>query len=259
MEAAPYIKDFFNWLQKQYSYKQIDNVNEITTPLTNNIGDKLRIYLEKIQNNKIRLSDDGVTLEDLELMGIDISSKTRKNIITNILNQYDISINDTDNTLYIDGSSDDFPLMKFNLINAMRKINDLTFTKKSNIDNLFFDDAFNFFKENDFRGVKDYLIPGGSGVPHKINYTIPASKKTPMNLIDLQNSSVTKATIMTNGFIYNDIKKNDDYKNENINYVIIYNSNAKLSNDVNKLALSANIVLIPWQDKSSILKLKAVC
>lgn len=254
MNSQKYIQTYLDWLKKQYSYKKIDEVMEITTPLTNSIGDNLRIYLEKTSNNKIRLSDDGVTLEDLELMGIDISSKTREDILRNVLTQYKIAIDDTDNTLYIDGSDEDFSLMKFNLVNAMQKINDLVFTKKSTVDNLFFDEAFDFFKKNNFRGIKNSSFLGSSGVGHQINYAIPESDKSPMNLIELQNKSVSKQSIMLKGFIYNDIKENSDYKNTEFN--IIYNSTSKLSNDVNKLAQSANISLISWKDKNKVLALK---
>ena len=253
MNFQEYIQNYLNWLKNQYSHKQFDEVIEITTPLTNSIGDNLRIYLEETSNNKIRLSDDGVTLEDLELMGLDISTKTREDIIKNVLFQYKISI-DNDNTLYIDGSKDDFPLMKFNLTNAMQKINDLVFTKKSTVDNLFFEEAFDFFKRNDFRGVKNSSFLGGSGVNHRINYTIPESSESPMNLIELQNKSVDKQAIMLKAFICDDIRKNNDYKNAN--FSVIYNSTSKISNTVNKLAKSANISLIPWSDKEEILSLK---
>lgn len=254
MMFQEYIQNYLNWLESQYSHKQLDEAIEITTPLINSIGDNLRIYIEETSNNRIRLSDDGVTLEDLELMGLDISTKTREDIIKNVLLQYKISIDDNDNTLYIDGSKDDFPLMKFNLTNAMQKINDLVFTKKSTVDNLFFEEAFDYFKENDFRGIKNGSFLGGSGVDHRINYTIPESSKSPMSLIALQNKSVDRQSIMLNGFIYDDIRKNNDYKNAN--FSIIYNSNSKISDNVNKLAESANISLIPWSNKEEILSLK---
>ncbi|MBO8442121.1 MAG: DUF1828 domain-containing protein, partial [Firmicutes bacterium] len=104
MECRDYVCKYLDWLQKQYSYRQIDEVTEITTPLTNNIGDNLRVYLESVGKNKIRLSDDGTTLEDLELMGIDISTSTREYIISNILRQYNVSLDKEDDSLYIDGS-----------------------------------------------------------------------------------------------------------------------------------------------------------
>lgn len=255
MTIQQYIQQYFDWLTKQYSFQKIDQVIEITTPLTNNIGDNLRIYLEKNSDNHIRLSDDGTTLEDLELMGVDISTQTREDIIKNILTQYHVSLDKSDNTLYIDGLRDDFPLMKFNLINAMQKINDLTFTKKSTIDNLFFEEVFDFFKKNDFRGIKNGSFSGISGVNHKINYAIPESNKSPMNLIELQNKNITKQSIMLNGFVYNDIKQNIDYSNAN--FSIIYNSNSEISENVHKLAQSADISLIPWNDKEKILSLKS--
>lgn len=75
MDINKQLDEYVKWLRSQYVVKKLDAVDEITTPFVNNIGDRIRIYSKELSHNRIQLTDDGVTLEDLELMGIDITPR----------------------------------------------------------------------------------------------------------------------------------------------------------------------------------------
>lgn len=127
MDTDKLLDNYTNWLRNQYKIKRIDTSDEITTPFTNMSGDNLRVYVTPISDNRICLSDDGATLEDLLLFGVDINSTVHRKIINRITRHF--SINLVDDVLSTAGSVSDFPIMKQNLILAMIQINGLSMTK----------------------------------------------------------------------------------------------------------------------------------
>ena len=125
--------EYFKWLKQNYKYKQLDNSTEITTPFVNHLNDAIRIYLDFLPNKKIRLSDDGLTFNELELFGIDINTKTRRKLIESILNQFALRVEDEE--IIADINNKEFAQAKHNMIQGILKIYDLTLTAKPNVSN----------------------------------------------------------------------------------------------------------------------------
>lgn len=121
------LDNYTKWLRDQYTIKRIGPSDEITTPFTNMSGDNLRVYVTPISDNRIRLSDDGTTLEDLLLFGVDINSTVYRKIIDRITRRSSIDL--LEDVLSTTGSVSNFPIMKQNLISAMIQINGLSMTK----------------------------------------------------------------------------------------------------------------------------------
>ncbi|RRG09839.1 MAG: DUF1828 domain-containing protein [Lactobacillus sp.] len=244
------------WLREQYTIKSLDIADEITTPFVNSIGDNMRIYVQPLSKNKIKISDDGITLEDLELTGVEISNY-RKKIIDSVKSQF--SIDQFDDVLSVSGSINDFPEMKQRLTNAILMINDLVYTKKKNIESLFFEEVYNYLEENDFGGLPKYTFEGQSGVPYTTNYVIPAKYNRPMRIIDFQNK-ISKDEMMVSAYKINDILKNTESTSKtyrNLSYSIIYNDNeAKLNANSKKIADNSDIQLFNWSDKQSLLAIR---
>ena len=117
---------------------------EIITPFVDDINDQISIYVEHLNSGKLRLSDDGYTLSNLTFMGLDLTT-TRKGLVDKVLNQFNIKIIEEE-TLSIEGPEDNFPTMKFNLLSAILRINDLTFTKRDTVENLFFDEVITYLR-----------------------------------------------------------------------------------------------------------------
>ncbi|HDD7651351.1 TPA: DUF1828 domain-containing protein, partial [Staphylococcus aureus] len=93
----------------------------------------IRIYADTLPNNEICLSDDGLTINELEMLGIDINTKTRTKLIQNILNQFNLKL--VDKEITADVKNESFAQSKHNLIQGILKIYDLTLTTKSNVVN----------------------------------------------------------------------------------------------------------------------------
>ncbi|HAR3712034.1 TPA: DUF1828 domain-containing protein, partial [Staphylococcus aureus] len=136
------MNEYFNWLKQNYIFKELDSSTEITTPFKNHLNDFIRIYADTLPNNEICLSDDGLTINELEMLGIDINTKTRTKLIQNILNQFNLKL--VDKEITADVKNESFAQSKHNLIQGILKIYDLTLTTKSNVTNIFYEEVFEF-------------------------------------------------------------------------------------------------------------------
>lgn len=255
MDTSKLLDDYTTWLRNQYTIQTIGQSDEITTPFENMIGDYMRIYVTPLSGNRIRLSDDGITLEDLLLLGININSHTRRKIISDIRKRY--GIDQLDDILSITGNVQNFPDMKQRLISAMVQINDLSTTQKLNLENRFSEQVYSYFKENNFGGLPQYHVEGKSGAPYTIDYTIPEKNRRPERMIDFQQK-LSKNSIMINAYKFNDILVgNSRFLSALPTYTVIYNDDVSaVSAITQKIADDAKITLLPWHDKNPILELR---
>ncbi|GEO64646.1 DUF1828 domain-containing protein [Companilactobacillus nantensis] len=255
MDTNKWIDDYLKWMKTKYSITSFDNGDEIITPFTNILGNRIAIYVLPIDDNKIQLSDDGNTVNDLILLGIDIKSNVRFRILKDIIKSFNVQLTEN-NVLKIDGKKGDFPIMKQSLIQAILRIDDLLMTRKNNVKNLFFDDVMNYFDDMEFKGLPNYPVNGGSGHTYKISYAIGKSKSKPLQLIQILNNADFQrisAEIVT----FEDIAGNVDYENHNMNYSVIFNDiDNNISDKSKNIAHTRGLEIIPWSNKESILKLK---
>ncbi|MCH4010330.1 MAG: DUF1828 domain-containing protein [Companilactobacillus sp.] len=251
MDTCKWIDNYLKWMKKKYSVTSFDDGDEIMTPFTNIIGDRIAIYVSPLDQGKIRLSDDGNTLNDLILLGIDVNSDVRSRIINSIIQSFNVTLSNS-KLLRIDGKKEDFPVMKQSLIQTILRINDLVMTRKNNVTNLFLEDVINYFDDNEFKGLPGHDFIGGSGNPYKISYSIGGSKSRPSQLIQILNNPDFQR-ISSEIVTYEDIKSNDD----NINYSVIFNdADHSIQDKAQNIANLRGLDIIPWSDKNSILKLR---
>ncbi|KWT52219.1 DUF1828 domain-containing protein [Levilactobacillus brevis] len=255
MNTSKMLDDYATWLRNQYKIKTIDESDEITTPFENMIGDNMRIYVTPLSSDRIRISDDGTIFEDLFLYGIDVTSYARKRIIDKIKKRY--GIDQIDDTLSVSGKISNFPAMKQNLITAMIQINDLSNTKKSNVESLFYEEIYSYFQENDFGGLSGWPAEGKSGVSYAIDYTIPEKKNRPQRMIDFQQK-ISMNEVLSNAYKFTDILGSSTSMLKSIpTYSIIFNSDdGNVSEKAQKIADEARIGLIPWNNKKLLLELR---
>lgn len=248
------LDNYYKWLQKSYSVKEHKTSDEIVTPFLDCINDNISIFVDRLSNNNILLNDDGYTLNNLEMLGINLTS-TRREILNSICYQYNLKIIEN-STLAIEGSEKDFPIMKYKLTSAILKINDLVFTKKPNVEKMFFDDVINYFEENDFGGLPTNLV-GQSGVTYNFKYAIPKYKNNPLRLITIQNN-ISSNQIMLNAFRFGDIKSSDTFHYSNTRYIIIFNDKeTSISEKVRQIADAYSLELMPWHNKKIVQTIKS--
>ena len=83
MNIQKYIDDYISWLKSEITYSELEEYCEINTPFLDNNNDYLQIYVKQ-EGNDIYFSDDGTTLNELEMGGFKFTS-TRKQQLVYIL------------------------------------------------------------------------------------------------------------------------------------------------------------------------------
>ncbi|WP_232298639.1 DUF1828 domain-containing protein [Companilactobacillus ginsenosidimutans] len=250
-----WINEYTDWINKKCILNKFDGGDEIVTPFTNIIGDRIPIYVTVLSMERIRISDDGETLSNLILSGIRIENNAREKTLNSILKSFNIK-KSNQNILELEGSSKDFASMSQKMIQAILRIDDLAMTRKSTINKMFNDKVINYFNEQEFGGLPNYRISGGSGNSYKVSYGLGKTKKHPVRLIQIINNPDFQR-ISTEIVTHNDVNNSSDFTNQNNTYIIIFNdSNSKISDKSNNVAIANGLKLIPWSNKEAIIDLR---
>lgn len=160
--------------------------------------------MEKL-NDGYLLTDDGYTISDLEMSGMEFSSPKRTEALTTILNGFGVSLQGN-RELAVNCVPANFPIKKHNLIQAILAVNDMFMLSQPQVARLFLHDVELFLSKNDIRFTKNLKIAGKSGFDHTYDFIIPPSKSNPERLIKAINSisrDITESTI----FAWNDTKQ----------------------------------------------------
>lgn len=249
------LSSMLDWYTKRYSIRELKNADEIVTPFTNHLNDRISIYIEYLSDQKIRISDDGVTLDELSMMGLSLSSPTRQKILKNILKNYELSKSD-DTIFTIATSSAEFPQKQHNLLQGLLSIYDILFTSRENSLGIFNEAVQEYLFDNDFGGTPNPKLVGASGLTHTIDYSLGATKIRPFTLFKfLTNPNFND--VAAQQYISEDLKISLKTSAVEVKYVIIANDSKKNIPQKSLVASSdMGIELVPWSDKDRILNFK---
>ena len=184
-EVERLMDDYRAWLKDKTSEREINGAwVEITTPYLDRHNDALQIYARKF-NGSFLLTDDRYTIHDLEASGYSLSTQKRQNLLKMTLNGFGVKLNDQ--ALEVQASSENFPLRKHNLIQAMLLVNDLFYTAKPIVENLFLADVIAWLESNEIRYIPKAKFTGLSGYDHLFDFVIRKSRKEPERFIQAIN------------------------------------------------------------------------
>ncbi len=166
------IQEYYELLKSKTFISQNNNSNwyTITTPFIGLFNDCIDIYA-KMENGNIILSDDGVTLANLELVGASISrSPKRKEWLEMILLNYGISLNDKE--LQVIGNEKNFPQKQHNLICAISEISDMAMMAKHTVASIFKEDVKGYLNEQDIIYTEQFIAKGTTGIDFIFDFQI---------------------------------------------------------------------------------------
>ena len=180
-EINSLLKYYFDWLKnKTFSKDMENNWVSISTPFLDRHNDCLQIYARK-ENEKIRLSDDGCTIEDLASCGCLLDSPHRKKLLETTLRGFGISCEKDE--LFTFATQENFPEKKHNMIQAMLAVNDLFYTASPHILSFFVEDVMTWFDSIDVRYMQKVKFQGKSGYDNMFDFAIPKSKQCPERIL----------------------------------------------------------------------------
>ncbi|MBF0377307.1 MAG: DUF1828 domain-containing protein [Desulfamplus sp.] len=259
MKAKELLNEYYAWLRDNTAVEE--NLHSgwtaINTPFTGLFNDTIELYI-KINGSKINISDDGITLNNLEEIGITLfSSPNRKRIFDNILLNFGIKL--TEGELHTECSIKDFPQRKHLFLQALIEINDMAMLSKHSVASVFKDDVEEYLDELGVIYTKDFKFTGISGIDFNFDFLIAEHKKEKiLRAINYLN----KTTLTTFLFAWGDIiESRKKVSKKEISALAIINNKAK---DVKTEYLEALKIksadYILWTEKDTeenIQKLKA--
>lgn len=192
--------EYLQWLKTKIRWQQVGEYTEITTPFLDRHNDLLQIYVKK-NGDHIIITDDGYTITDLALSGVDLKRPARQSQLKAILNRFGISLND--DTLIVETTINSFAQKKHLLVQAMLAVNDMFLTARPHVKSFFLEDVKAFLQDNDIRFTSSVSFTGRSGFFHQFDFVIPGHREIPERIIKAINSP-GKSIIQSLIFSWND-------------------------------------------------------
>ncbi len=238
-----FVDSYVSWLKSKITTKEINDYLEITTPFLDRHNDRMQIYVKK-DGDKFVLSDDGYTLNELSMSGVDIASAKRQEILRTMLNRFSVKLKN--NEILIETNVSNFPQRKHSLIQAMLTVDDMFLTSQQRVKGFFLEDIENFFINNDIRFISEFQLTGKSGFSHSFDFAIPASKIRPERLIKAVNNPTREKTESLI-FAWDDTR--ETRKKESMMYVFLNDDEKKIRPDIIGALKEYSINPILWSKR----------
>lgn len=228
----------------------------ISTPFIGLFNDTLEIYAKK-DNGKILMSDDGVTLKNLELTGAAITrSPKRKDLLERILLTYGIQLQNDE--LIVEATENNFAQKKHNLISAISEINDMYMLAKHTVDSIFKEDVRNYLDEQEIIYTPQFISKGSTGLEFTFDFQIAYREK---EIVLKAFNTLNKLNIPNFLFTWEDIKSvREKITNKQvIGLAIINNEEKEIQQEYLDALRSKNADFILWTERhtpENIAKLK---
>lgn len=197
------IKEYYNWLKEKTIVTKDERTgwNVISTPFIGLFNDNIEIYA-KMEGDKIILSDDSLTLTNLELAGSAITrSPKRKEWMDMVLLNYGVKL--IDNELQTIGDEKDFPQKKHNLISAISEISDMAMMAKHTVSSLFKEDVKAYLDEQNIIYTPQFIAKGSTGIEFNFDFQIAGREK---EIVIKSFNSLNKINVPNFLFGWDDIK-----------------------------------------------------
>ncbi len=243
-EFKKLIDDYLKWLKDRTLLKSIEDWIEITTPYIDRHNDYIQIYAKKDDFGNILLTDDGYTINDLELSGCNLDSPKRQELLKITLNGYGIKPNNK--ILETTATFNNFALKKHNLIQSILAINDLFYLSSPFITSLFLEDVTKYLDENKVRFTPKIKFTGKSGYDHMFDFVIPKSNKKPERIIKTINKP---SKDNAESFLFAWLDTRDTRPSNSMSYIFLNDQEKFPSDSVISSFQNYNVNSILWSQR----------
>lgn len=173
----------------------------ISTPFIGLFNDTLEVYAKR-DNGKILMSDDGVTIKNLDLIGSPISrSPKRKDLLERILLTYGIQLQDGE--FVVEATENNFAQKKHNLISAISEINDMYMMAKHTVASVFKEDVQGYLDEQQIIYTPQFISKGSTGLEFTFDFQIAYREK---EIVLKSFNTLNKLNLPNFLFTWEDIK-----------------------------------------------------
>lgn len=244
------LDQYVRWLQDKTTLRQIADWVEITTPYLDRHNDHLQMYAKK-SGSGFLLTDDGYTLNDLELQGCKLDSPKRQSLLKQALNGFGVRQDSGTGALEVTATADNFPQRKHSLVQAMLAVNDLFYLASPSVQSLFYEDVVAWLDLNDVRYTPTVKFSGKSGYDHLFDFVIPKSRKQPERLVQtINNPSKSEAEALV--FKWFDTK--ETRAPDSRMYAILNDIERPVPSGVIEATRNYGIDSVPWSQRQTVVQ-----
>ena len=247
-EIQSLLDSYLKWLRDRTVVKQINDWVEITTPYLDRHNDYIQIYAKQ-SNGRFIITDDGETINDLEMSGCKINSPKRQDILRMILNGF--GVQEDKGALQVNASRENFALRKHNLVQAMLAVNDMFYLAVPIVASLFYEDVTAWLDSNDVRYTPSVKFSGKSGYDHLFDFVIPKSKLEPERILKTINRP-SRETAQSVAFAWIDTREVRTL--ESRAFAILNDSELTSANSVIDALISYNMKPILWSRRDEVIE-----
>jgi hypothetical protein len=197
------IDDYLGWLREGYRVEPGEGHTVISTPFLDPHNDEIQIFVEALPDERLRLSDDGYTLADLQDLGLEINTPKREAQLQQILNGFGVRVEDGE--LAVTASPRDFPQRKHSLLQAILAVHDLVVMGQAQVLSFFEEDVARFLKESHVPFIRGIKFSGRSGFDHHFVFAFPSMADRPDSVLHPANV-LTRDLATSIAFAVNDVR-----------------------------------------------------
>lgn len=231
------------WLKDRTSLRQIDGWVEITTPYLDRHNDCLQIYVKR-SNGGFVLTDDGYTVEDLELSGCRIDGPRRRALFETTIHGFGVKTNEK--ALEVRATEGDFASRKHDLVQAMLAVNDLFHLASPTTVVLFHEDVFAWLDRSGIRYTPNVRFVGKSSYGHRFDFVVPKSNDRPERMVRSINRP-DRETAQAAAFSWIDIR--DARPAESRAYAIVNDSDRRVPESAMEALRNYEMQPILWSER----------
>lgn len=244
-ECERLVQQYVHWVRLNLTVEQQGGVCIITSPFLDRHHDYLQIYVEHAGSD-ILLSDDGYTLRDLKISGLEINTEGRMEALNQAIRPFGVEL--TGDELQLSATEGDFPQKKHDLVQAMLAVGDLIHLSQATIVAVFKEDVERYLKEQKVPFVADVRLTGNSGFHHPFDFVIPQSQENPERYVKAVNNP-SRENIVGMLFAWQDIQT---IRAPSARMVTILNDEERRASLDNLAALRKyGIEVIQWTDRDN--------
>ena len=232
------------------------NWQVISTPFVGLFNDTIEIYIKK-QDRSIILSDDGITLNNLDTMGVSISrSQKRREIIDRVLLNWGLRL--VGKEIITEANEHSIVQKKFAFISAISEINDMYILSKHAISSIFIEEVQNYLDEQKIIYTPSFIAKGTTGLEFNFDFQIAGHDK---EIVIKSFNTLNKINVPNFLFSWEDIKPaREKITNKKIQALALINNTKNIKDEYLEALTSKKADFILWNERNTsnnIHKLKA--
>lgn len=176
MDVSALLRSYQDWMFTQIKTRTVADAVEITLPFIDRDNDYLQVYLLEPEPGEYLLTDDGYTIENLELAGCSLDTEKRQELLLEVINGFGITLDEK--ALSVSAHEHNFPQRLNNLVQAILAVDDLAYLTSSNVSRIFLTEVTEWLTRKKVRYSPKVSLLGKNDIHYSFDILIPASPET---------------------------------------------------------------------------------